>query len=232
LETSDGECGEEIASPCARFRVEYPEITAAPNDELVVALNGAIREMLLNPALGPPAPTPRAMAELFFMRWREIRRDFPDAASSTLWFVDNRLRVIYQDRRLISLEFAEQAHSGGAHPNSTTRYASFGVAGGKRLALDDLLADGRSPRLNEIGEGRFRELHRVPPGRSLLDAGFWFEGDAFALNDNFAVTETGLLFYYNPYEVASYATGPTGLLLPLEDLEELVLPGGPLDRSD
>ena len=232
VELTDGECGEEAAAPCARFRVEYPEITAAPNDELLVSLNGAVREMLLKPALGPPAPTPRAMAELFFMRWREIRRDFPDAASAAGWFVDNRLRVIHQDRGLISFEFAEQTHSGGAHPNSATRYASIGIANARRLSLDDLLVDGRSDRLNEIGERRFRELHGVPPERSLLDAGFWFEEDIFALNDNFAVTAAGLLFYYNPYEVAAYAVGPTGLLIPRDDQGDLVLPGGPLDRTD
>ena len=232
LERTDGDCDEEAAASCARFRVEYPKITAAPNDELVVSLNGAVREMLLNPALGPPAPTPRAMAELFFMRWRETRRAFPDAASAAGWFVDNRFRVIHQDRRLISFEFAEQAYTGGAHPNSATRYASFGIANGRRISLDDLLVGGRSARLNEIAERRFRRLHGVPQERSLVDAGFWFEGDAFALNDNFAVTEAGLLFYYNPYEVTAYVVGPTGLQLTLEELDGLVLPGGPLDRTD
>jgi hypothetical protein len=35
------------------------------------------------------------------------------------------------------------------------------------------------------------------------------------LNDNFALTATGIVFYYNPYEIAAYAAGPTLLELPL-----------------
>ena len=195
-------------------------------------MNRAVQATLLNPALGPPAPTPAAMAELFFMRWRETVQAFPDAASATGWFVEIRLSVIHQDRRLISFEFAEQTYSGGAHPNSATRYASYDLADGRRLSLDDLLIGGLSSQLNEIAERRFRRLYGVPQGRSLADAGFWFEEDEFTLNDNFAVTESGLLFYFNPYEVAAYVVGPTGLRLPLEELDDLVLPGGPLDRTD
>lgn len=232
VESTEGKCGEGAASACARFRVEYPEITRAPNADALAALNQAVRWKLLKPELWAPAPSPQDMADFFFAQWRGTRAAFPDAASTAGWFLDIRLRVIHQDHRLISLESAEQAYTGGAHPNSATRYSSFDLSDGRPLTLDDLLLDGRSAKLNEIAERRFRELHEVPQERSLADAGFWFEGGAFALNDNFAVTDAGLLFRFDPYEVAAYALGPTELLLTPEDLEGLVLPGGPLDRSD
>jgi len=230
-ERTEGECGAAATSSCARFRAEYPAITRAPSGEALAALNQAVRWTLLKPDLWAPAPGLEEMAEFFFAQWRETRQAFPDAASTARWFLEIRLRVIYQDRRVISFETAEQAYTGGAHDNSATRYLCLDPADGRPLALDDLLIGGRSPELLAIAGKRFRELHEVPPDRTLADAGFWFEGGEFALNDNFAVTEAGLSFHFNPYEVAAYAVGPTDLVLTLEDLDDLVRPGGPLDRS-
>jgi hypothetical protein len=36
------------------------------------------------------------------------------------------------------------------------------------------------------------------------------------------VQDSGLLFYYNPYEIAPYAVGPTELLLTYEALEPIM----------
>lgn len=231
IEKTEGECAAETTSPCARFRVEYPEVTSAPNEEALAALNRAVRWKLLRPDLWSPAPGLQEMADFFFAQWRETRQAFPDAASTARWFLEIRVDVIYQDRRVISLETEEQAYTGGAHPNSATRYLSLQPSDGRQLALDDLLIGGRSPALNGIAERRFRELHGVAPERPLADAGFWFEGGEFALNDNFAVNEVGLLFHFDPYEVAAYAVGPTDLVLTPQDLDGLLRPGGPLDRT-
>ncbi len=42
------------------------------------------------------------------------------------------------------------------------------------------------------------------------------------MNDNFAVIAEGVLFYFNPYETASYAAGPTELLVPFSALKSLL----------
>jgi hypothetical protein len=231
VEKTAGECEPASEGACARFRVEYPEITAGPA-EAVASLNEAIRKMMLAPALVEEGPADlNQMAESFLAKWREAHEAFPHAATISEWFIDNRLQVIYHDPKVLSLEMAELAYTGGAHPNSVNQYASFGLAGGNRLALSDLLVADYAPRLNAVAEGRFRELREIPPDDSLIAAGFWFEDDTFTLNDNFAVTDEGLLFYFNPYEVTAYALGPTELVISREDLNDLILPGGPLDRS-
>jgi hypothetical protein len=195
-------------------------------------LNDAIRAMLLAPELGAEEPRGlEAMAETFLGQWRKTRSEFPEAASTLSWYVEHTIRVIHLDGRLLSVESAEQAYTGGAHPNASTRYASFALADGRRLAIADLCVPDSGARLEEIAERVFREAREIPADRSLIDAGFWFEDDRFTLNDNFAVVETGLLFYFNSYEVGPYAAGPTEIVIRFEDLSDLILPGGPLDRS-
>jgi hypothetical protein len=232
VEKTAGECGPEAAGPCARFRVEYPELSAGPA-VVVAPLNAAIQKLMLAPALGKEgADSLDQMAEGFLAKWREAHEAFPHAATISEWFIDNRLKVIYHDPKVLSLEMAELAYTGGAHPNSVNQYASFDLTDGQQLTLTELLVPGYEPSLSAVAEQRFRELRQIPPGESLTAAGYWFENEVFALNDNFAVTDEGLLFYFNPYEVTAYALGPTELVISREDLNDLILPGGPLDRSD
>jgi hypothetical protein len=169
------------------------------------------------------------MAERFIAQWKATHEEFPEAATVARWYAEHRVTLLYQDAVAISLVSAEEAYSGGAHANSSTRYASFALTDGDRLSLDELFVPGYRPRLNEIAARGFRAARGIPADRSLEDAGFWFD-DGFAVNDNFAVVEAGLMFYYDPYEIGPYSLGPTRLTITLEELRELIAPGSPLSR--
>lgn len=226
LERRGAGCGEE-GTPCATVSLEYPEVTAAPGDGAVEALNRFIRDFVLGPAVGEePAATPEALAEEVLREAERFHREFPDAPGG--WSLERTVKIVYQAPRVISLEAAEATFLGGAHPNSAVTYASFDPATGRRLALADLFLPTAGARLREVAERRFREARGIPPDLDLAEEGFEFEGGSFDLNDNFAVLEDGLVFYYNPYEVAAYVFGPTEVKLTREDLAGLVRPGGPL----
>jgi hypothetical protein len=50
-----------------------------------------------------------------------------------------------------------------------------------------------------------------------------FEDDTFQLPQNLFYTDKGLLLFYNPYEVASYADGTKELLLPYNEVDDYLL---------
>lgn len=228
LEKTAGDCAEDGAGPCASFRVEYPEITVAPTDALKQRLNEAIRELLLSPLLLAAEPDgPEAMGSQFIDSWVATRKEFPEAASVARWYAEHRVSVIWRDAALISFESAEEAYSGGAHPNTASRYASFALSDGRALTLDELFNPGFRSRLNEIAERFFREARQIPAEKSLADAGFWFD-DGFEVNDNFAVVEAGLLFFFDAYEIGPYSAGPTRMVIPRQALGDLVPAGSPL----
>ncbi|KAA3638580.1 MAG: DUF3298 domain-containing protein, partial [Bacteroidetes bacterium] len=39
---------------------------------------------------------------------------------------------------------------------------------------------------------------------------------------NFALTEEGLYFFYNPYEVGAYVLGPTSFTIPYGEIESIM----------
>ncbi|HEY7462779.1 MAG TPA: DUF3298 and DUF4163 domain-containing protein [Gemmatimonadota bacterium] len=231
LERFEPDCPE-AGDSCGRVSLEYPEITTAPGDEVRKALNDSIAALLLEPLDdGTRAASPEGLAEEFLARNAEARLSLPEGAPSAGWFLERKVRVIHQDAEVLSLEETVFWYTGGAHPNTSARLASFDPASGRRLVLEDLLTPGYGPPLNAIAEHRFRAIRDVPDGQSLTDAGFWFEDGVFSLNDNFAVADSGLAFHFDPYEIAPYALGPTDLVLDRGELGELIRPGGPLDAG-
>jgi hypothetical protein len=224
LERQAVECEE---GSCASVSLEYPEFTAAPGEGGRRALNRYVREIVLAPVVGEePAASPEALAAEVLRENERFLRELPEAAGG--WFLDRTVKVVHQTPRVLSLEATESSYLGGAHPNSRVTYASFDPATGRRIALAELFLPDFEERLRQVAEERFREVREIPPGADLAAEGFEFEGGRFALNDNFAILEDGLVFYYNPYEIGAYALGPTAVKLTREDLAGLVLPDGPL----
>ncbi|HKY62130.1 MAG TPA: RsiV family protein, partial [bacterium] len=105
---------------------------------------------------------------------------------------------------------------------------SYNPKDGRPYGLGDWLKPGYEEPIQALGEKAFRRARDLPAETDLNDAGFTFE-NGFRLNENFAAGPEGLIFYFNPYEVASYADGPTELLIPYSELKSWLLPKGPLD---
>ncbi len=86
---------------------------------------------------------------------------------------------------------------------------------GNKVTLEDIFIAGYKPILNKIAEEEFRKLKELGEHEDLDEAGFWFDDNRFSINDNFAISDEGLTFYYNNYEITAYAYGPTELIIPL-----------------
>jgi hypothetical protein len=203
-------------------------ITGAPSEALRAALTREIDSFLVSSTGdSKQAATPEAAADQFLAEYRNARQESPDATPP--WILNRKAEIAYQDPKVVSLRLSEEISAGGAHGNSTVRYASFDPATGRRLGLADLVTPAGEARLTELGERELRKKHQIPPEQSLADAGFTFEGGAFALSDEVAVLAEGLVVYYNTYEIAPYAYGPTEIVIPRSDLVPLAKPDGPLD---
>ena len=104
---------------------------------------------------------------------------------------------------------SEGSASSGSIPRSAPSRATF---------------EEKQPRLRELAEVHFREARELGVDESLSDAGF-FWGESFALPENYALTEEGLYFYYNPYEIAAYVVGPTSFTISREQMAGLLAEG-------
>lgn len=142
------------------------------------------------------------------------------------WDLERRVEVVYQSERLITFRSSEFAFTGGAHPSSNLSYTVLDLQTGKEIKLNDLLVSDYDGKLNVVGERAFRLARNIAADISLEEEGFWFTNNVFLLNTNFGVTEKGLVFFFNNYEVAPYAMGTTEVLIPFEDIAPLIRPDG------
>ena len=117
---------------------------------------------------------------------------------------------------------------GGAHPNSYLEYYNISKETGDTLSLGNLFVQGFEKKLNELVDAAFRKANNLKPGDNLADKGGLFE-NKITFNYNWLVNKDGsLTFYYNQYEIASYAQGPIEVTLSKEDITPMLAPNSPL----
>jgi len=116
----------------------------------------------------------------------------------------------------------EYSYTGGAHANSMVEFKNYNLSNGDEITLDEIIRPDKQTDLKKIGEAEFRKVRELSAEADLGQAGFWFEDNEFYLNDNFLITDSSLVFYYNDYEITAYAYGPTELIIPLFKIKSLV----------
>ncbi|MBS1782843.1 MAG: DUF3298 domain-containing protein [Bacteroidetes bacterium] len=116
---------------------------------------------------------------------------------------------VYNDRNLVTLQNDFYEFSGGAHGNYGTLFHTYDLINKKELKLSDFIQID-SLTLQPIVERAFREQYRIKV-KNLSQVLF---DPHLATTDNFYITNKGIGFLYNPYEVASYAQGQINVFVP------------------
>lgn len=142
------------------------------------------------------------------------KNDFENSSKDKIAYSSNYRflsKIIYKSKNYLTLQIDEDSFAGGAHGNYFSIYSTFDSNTGKVLTLKDL--DKNLSKITRIGESKFRELKKIPYNKKLNDFDFFFNKDKFYLPENFGITDKSVIFYYNSYEIASYAAGPTELVM-------------------
>jgi hypothetical protein len=208
---------------CTYIRFDYPVVVEAPPGAAIEAFTSVIDSFLQAPLhQDEPASSVNALMARFLADYAAYKASQPQPEIA--WFLERKAFVLRSTPNLLSLSLSERSFLGGAHGLATVHYVNLDPASGGKIALTDVLEDAALPEVTRLAEARLREVRAVPEGMTLKEAGFTFENDLFALPDNFVLREDGLAFYYNPYEVAPYAMGPTEILLSSAEIEDLLAP--------
>ncbi|MCB0559798.1 MAG: DUF3298 and DUF4163 domain-containing protein [Lewinellaceae bacterium] len=213
---------EQDSSYCAEVRATYPLATAGP-EPAIQNINDTIHAYLklsLAVFASSTEDIPEsldAIADNFLREYEAAMAE--DDGFESAWEVEVQGEVLFQSKQYVSVQLNTFSYAGGAHPNSFTYLINFDARTGAVLLLPDLVRD--TTRLKELAESAFREARELGPDESLSDAGYFWEGP-FTWPENYALTSEGLYFVYNPYEVASYAAGPTEFIISREKLSGLL----------
>jgi hypothetical protein len=220
LNKSYGNCDNE-GEQCAYVELTYPKVVSEqPN--LAQMINDSIRQTLVN-SLSMMNPGSERVTELekladaFIEDYKGFAQAVPDYALG--WSVEADYEVMANTGQLLSFTQIISSFAGGAHPNTFLIIHNFDLKNNTSLSWGDILKNFEG--LKQVVEKEFKVARGLPESTILQDEGFFMEGD-FYLPSSFGFNEEGLYLFYNAYEAAAYALGPTELTIPYDQLNGLI----------
>ena len=144
-----------------------------------------------------------------------MAQDEIDELGSNLWGLEIDIWIKNFDS-YVEVSSTGWSYTGGAHGNSHTSYWLINKEDGRLLDASDFFTD--IEKLEEIMLPYFRKQNEIPADQTLEDYGYWIEGDDLHVNSNFYFEHGKVFFYYDTYEIAPYAGGPSEVYIPLSQL--------------
>jgi len=178
-------------------------------DSTVVAQNPAARTDLVK------------AAGLFATDYQNMQADMGDIGGC--WELNTTADTVFSNPSVLTARATIYAYTGGAHPNSNQLLLTFDRNTGRELHLTDMVLD--TAALVGIVEKAFRKQQQLSPTDKLEEQGYFLHNGQFFLPGNIALGRQGMIFYYNPYEIAAYAVGPIEVVVPYEKLNGLLRKG-------
>jgi hypothetical protein len=206
-----GEISREGENPRHIIQVRYPQIetpgisTARFNSKIEQMMNEFVQSFL---------------SEIESYETDEFLAEFTNGLTTDY-------RLTYLDSKQISINFLQSVYfAGAAHPLPFSRTVNYDLIRDQTIELDQLFVDG-ADYLPVLSAYSLNDLRN----QGVLE---WEEG-ASPSAENFKswnVTLEGLLFTFDPYQVAPYAAGFQEVLIPYEALSHLLRDGGPVPPLD
>lgn len=203
-------------STCVSFEVQYPEF---------MGLDTTVRKSIddkVNYILNGSAGEPKSLEEMgddFVKDFNQFTKEMPGYDLG--WYFRGQVKVLVSSDTLISLQVDTESFTGAVHPTYTTNFVNVEPKTGTVFLLDAMLRPGYQEVLNRLGEADLRNQLELGESDSLtLPIEEGLEDGPFELNDNYGFRKEGIVFYFNDYEVGSFAEGPIEILIPYEMLAD------------
>ncbi len=141
----------------------------------------------------------------FMSEYEAYVKEFKNEAAT--WYSQTNITVPFQTNNTACLSVEMDDYTGGAHGMYSTIYTNFYKPKHEVLTLKKMFNDTSLSTLLSVAEADFRTANELTPEDDLDELGFWFKDNQFHLNDNFILTEEGITWLYNPYEIGPYSQG-------------------------
>ncbi len=164
--------------------------------------------------------------DTFFASYLEMLADEkPDStgeASFMLNYAESAsISIIFNEKSLLSVGYGTYSYTGGAHGNHATTIATYDLVQKKSLTLNDIFLPNSEKTINKTLANAVRRQFNMKVNEPLSNKLF---GNAVESTSNFCITPKGILFLYNPYEIAAYAMGEIELFIPFQEIKSIVNP--------
>jgi len=200
-----GECKADSSIYCTQVNYTYPVFDG---NSVALALNEVFEKEALQVYLKDSINSTLAShADDFMADYKSIKERFEKAFG---WQSSLNSEVIRSDSNLLVIETIVEVYTGGAHGIYEVYYLNLAVESGMALRLGDVFTPGYDSHLNQLIKSKIGDEYD-----GSLDNGTYY-------NSNFGLLQNGVKFYYNAYEIAPYASGPTEILISYQDLDGIL----------
>ncbi|KAA2245153.1 DUF3298 and DUF4163 domain-containing protein [Chitinophaga agrisoli] len=179
-----------------------------------------------NPGPQDPQALIKRDIDSFFMSYRAstVGTDTAEITGDTTaptwsWSAEGDMKIVWNHYPLLVLEYFSYDFTGGAHGNGGSTYQVLDLEKQKVLTVDDVFKGDYKTVLSRQLEQSFRKTYKVQNGESVKDM---LLVDEILPNNNFILTNKGVVFSYTPYEIGPYALGQVNLFIPYEQIKEVL----------
>jgi energy-converting hydrogenase Eha subunit G len=217
------------ANPCAELNINF----VYPVDVGKKALLAAIQNIFITAAFGSAyahlAPTDAVDAYKLayaseYQCLREEYRDLIEEGGYSDYFFAHyenlETSITFNKGGLLAFSVAMDVYTGGAHGSAGFLNYVIDLKTGKLLTPEDVFGDNIN-ELTALILHKLMEDNEVTTIEELNEIGF-FDAVTITPNDNFSITEKGITFLYNQYEIAPYVMGITEVFLPYREIKNLI----------
>lgn len=148
------------------------------------------------------------------------------------FYVDFKFKSVYNKNGLLSLCHS-RVEMNPDYPR-TEEYYNYNVKSCKAIDVTDLFDDTNIPKVQALLKPqlvKYMNDHYITTNdateEDLAAEGFW-NADNIQVNNNFSITDAGLVWHYQPGEIAEYSKGMVAIEVPYEMLKPLLRSSNPL----
>ncbi len=207
----------DTCADCTKVKITIPK--ALGDAKINKVVNNALKEELiyvLNFNDEQDAVEIETAIRLFGKGYTDLKQLYAEEA--TPWEVKVNGSVSFEDKEILTIKLDSYLFTGGAHGYNTTHYLNFDKLNGIELNTEDLFKN--TSDFEKYVETKFRLQEDIPEGGDINSTGFMFETGSFYLPQNIGYTKEGIQFFYEQYEIASYADGPIIITIPYSELNK------------
>ena len=118
--------------------------------------------------------------------------------------------------RLLNYTITDYSYTGGAHGMNTETNLVFDMKTGDQVLSEDIFTEESADILPGLLMKHVASAFDDPSGAEYLLV------SEILPSDNLRITEDGITFIYNPYEIAAYAAGIIRITIPWDELQDIL----------
>lgn len=112
---------------------------------------------------------------------------------------------------------------------ATDRYFSFNIEEMTRIEISDIFEEETLPEIEALLRKQLLKDTGYSNEEQLIEIGY-FNMENLVVSNNFLISDAGITFHYNPYEIACFAVGATDITLQFDDIKEMIKQDSPIQK--